>query len=386
MNTRELPHFIIKNRFQKKPIHYSDILTNDILTDVCSRITGSSEYTTEFDETDYNKGRLAILEYQDTVSYISFSETEGKGRNSSFQSVPTALVKFYQDRRVNKKIYFYFLPSTGNIDTDYFIFMYRLMKTSGIEFLNDRNILDQEILPFISPEDIMANRNINRHHNRSNNSSYITRGANHVIQIYGKTYGANKYETTLMSIAVPRITANQVELYEICENELQILPKPCLDVIQEIGRVQVIPTDLTMERNEFNDNDSLRSPRYTFNLLDKLGQKKCAFCECEIPELIEGAHIWPVAEIKKVPGISIEEKINYAIDGENGLWLCDNHHKLFDEDYISIDHSGSISWAEEIETRHIEFITRITSVRNLESQTLTEQFLAYLDRRLGIAT
>ncbi len=34
------PHFTIKNRFQKRSELYEDILTEDILRDVCQRITG----------------------------------------------------------------------------------------------------------------------------------------------------------------------------------------------------------------------------------------------------------------------------------------------------------------------------------------------------------
>ena len=83
------PHFTIKNKFQKRSDLYQDILTPDILADVCQRITGTREYTCEFDNTGYNKGRMAMLNYNNSVCFISFSDTESAGRNASMQSVPT---------------------------------------------------------------------------------------------------------------------------------------------------------------------------------------------------------------------------------------------------------------------------------------------------------
>lgn len=38
------PRFKIKNNFQKKTELYEDILTADILSDVCQRITGKRKY------------------------------------------------------------------------------------------------------------------------------------------------------------------------------------------------------------------------------------------------------------------------------------------------------------------------------------------------------
>ena len=39
------PHFIIKNRFQKKDTLYQDLLTPEILSDICLKMTGRSDYT-----------------------------------------------------------------------------------------------------------------------------------------------------------------------------------------------------------------------------------------------------------------------------------------------------------------------------------------------------
>ena len=377
----EKPHFVIKNQFQKRSELYSNILTPKILKDVCKRVTDCTEYTREFDNTGYNKGRLATIEYQGRINFVSFSEKNIKGRNSSFQSFPTALVRYHQEQNTNKKIFFYFLSTSGNYETPYFTFMYRLMKTAGVEFLNEEKFLTSMISPFTTIEDIIANRNLSRGRNRSNNPTYLTRSSDNTIQIYGKTYGANKKETTLLCIALSRIATVQIELYQICEQNLSILPQPDLEVIQALGKIKIITTDLTMERNEFETNDSLRSIAYLYNLFTKLGDKKCVFCKCEIPQLIQGAHIWSVADIKKESNLSPEEKLKQAIDGDNGIWLCQNHHKMLDLHLLRITENGKLKIKSDLKQKSVKYINDITRINQLPQEVLTHKFLEYLEKR-----
>lgn len=382
MPKKQKPHFVIKNKAQKGGYLYSNILKPNILKDVCMRVTGCDKYTYEFDNTGYNKGRLATIIYKGTTTYISFSETgKVKGRNYFFQSLPTALVRYHQDTRAKKRICFYFLPLTGSIETDYFKFMYRLMATAGVKFLNAEDYLSHEIHRFTAIDDIIAARYQNRGRNQGNNSTYITRSSNGITEIYGKTYGASKKETALLCIVASSVSPKQIHLYEICEQDLSELPKPDLDVIRHLKNVTIIPTDLTMERKEFMENNSLRSPRYTYNLLEKLGPKKCAFCKCEIPELIEGAHIWPVTDIKHEKRLSIEKKIEYATDGDNGIWLCDNHHLMLDEYLLRISESGKLKYNSNIEEKSITYIKDTTPTTQLAASIVTSKFIGYLKRR-----
>jgi hypothetical protein len=378
--TSQTAHFTIKNNFQKRSGHYADILTDDILRDVCRRVTGSEEYTVDFID-EVNVGRLATLEYGSHVVYISFSEDTINGRNSSFQSLPSALVRYYQDPRPDKQMYFYFLPSTGNPNTAYFNFMYRLMVTAGVGLLNADQHLPDSIHPFISIEDMIAARDNNRSRNASNNSTYVTRDMRHIVQIYGKTYGASKKETTLLCIALSHIATSRIELFEINEQNLTQLPQPDLEVIRSLGKVDVIETDLTMERREFEQDNSLRSPRYTYNLLAKLGPKKCAFCDCAIPDLIQGAHIWPVADIKREARLSMDDKLAAATDGENGIWLCQNHHTLFDNGLLQINLSGMITYREGLDGTTQAFIRKATPVNRLDAAIMTDELLKYLRLR-----
>ena len=374
------PHFIIKNNFQKGGQKYSDLLTHQILKDICKRITGRDEYTVKFDDTGYNKGRLAVLNYKSQTNFISFSENKTGGRNSSFQSFSTAIVRYYEEKTSNKKLYFYFLPTSGNYESQYFNFMYRLIKTAGAEFLNEKEFLSRIVAPFVTVEDIIASRTLNKEKNRGNNSTFLTRNPDNSINIYGKTYGANKKETTILCIALSRIADAPINLHQISENSLSILPKPDLLVIENLG-VATLTTNLTMEKMEFEKDNSLRSVTYVFNLFVKLGDKKCTFCKCDIPQLIQGAHIWPVAEIKRVVGIGLQKKLNYAIDGNNGIWLCQNHHKMFDLNLLKISNDGKLKVKSNLKEKSLHYIKSITQIIELSSEVVTPKFVEYLERR-----
>lgn len=312
MEYKNIPHFVIKANLQKSKntgVYFSDVVTPEVLRDVCYRITGQTDFTHEYVDNEYqdmflgksyNKGRMAVMQYKDVVNYISFSELEIGGRNSSVQSVPTAFNLYFCNPYPKKRLYYYFLNVSGNAETDYQVLIYRLMNTIGFEFLNANDSLLRRIQAFNSVEDIIFNRKINAGRNRSNNSTFITKGNAGEIEIYGKTYGANKYETSLICYALSTLCqpGQRIKLYEVLEGDLKELPEASLNVISRMGIIDVVPTDMTLEKRIYDGKEtSLRSPRYTYNLFNKLGNKHCALCNCEIPELIQGAHILPVAEI-----------------------------------------------------------------------------------------
>lgn len=399
MKFKDQPCFIIKKNLQKSKQtgeYFNDAVTIDILRDVCQHITGETtftysyvdnDYQDEFLETGYNKGRVAILIYKDEVSYITFSEKKIGGRNSSVQSVPTAFNMYYMNPYPKKKLYYYFLNVSGNAGTDYQMLMYRLMKTIGFNFINTAFMHENSVIAFSSIEDIMYMRKENASRNQSNNSTYITKSGIYKYDIYGKTYGANKYETSLMCYAISMLAQSyyKLTLYEMLEGELKELPSSSLNVIEKMKNITIIPTDMQLEKKAFIENDSLRSPRYIYNLLNRLGPKRCALCNCEIPELIQGAHIWPVADIKRAPNFTIEQKLDHATCGENGLWLCENHHKMFDEGLIYINRDGNINYKNDIEYKHIVFMNEVTTTKRLSQEYLTNKFLDYLDIRNRIA-
>lgn len=260
------------------------------------------------------------------------------------------------------------------------------MSTIGFEFLNIEDFLSSRIVPFYSIDDIIYSRKSNKSRNKSNNSTYVTKSSKLNIDIYGKTYGASKYETTMISYAVSMLATSKqrVTLYEVLEQDLKELPKVCRNVIDEMGIINIIPTDMTLEKTVFNENNSFRSPHYIHNLLNKFGRKKCAFCECSVPESIQGAHIWAVGDIKKDKVSSFEQKLAWSIDGENGLWLCSNHHTWFDKNIIRISLDGDILIDKTIEHSERQFIENMTTIKKLPKDYLTPRFVKYIERRYNL--
>jgi hypothetical protein len=380
-----VPHFIIKNRFQqftRTGQLYNNLLSNNILEDICNRITGLTDFTVSYtDET--NEGQLATLTFGGDNFYI-FLFQKKDARNASFQSFPTALLKSLNDDQ-SSGVFCYFLPLAAaeipRIKTDYFKFMYRLMKTVGTNFINEELLVPYSIQPFQTVEDIILAKNNIRGRNSGNNSSYITKSADDVIQVFGKLYGANKYETSLLCIALYRVSNNNIELFEIEEGNLKKLPRVARIYLLSLERFSIVNATITLEQSEYRENNSLRSPRYIYNLLEKLGDKKCALCDCEIPQIIQGAHIWPVADIKVDINFNQDEKLAHAINGDNGLWLCSNHHKLLDTNIIRLFNDSSVKIKTSLSDSQRNYLNEVTTVKEIPNDIVNDNFVEYLTKR-----
>ena len=128
---------------------YDSFLKKNILDDISKRLLNTLEYDVVWLE-ERNKGRLITLETNSEVYYINLSQTgQVNGRNYQVQSIPTALSIYLKDLSIQKKkssFWFYFLPFTGNNETNYMLFFYRVMKTIGIKFINPDFGLEHTIL------------------------------------------------------------------------------------------------------------------------------------------------------------------------------------------------------------------------------------------------
>lgn len=371
---------------QKTPGLYDRILTEEILRDICVRVTGQDDFCIIRDTSTYNKGRLITIEYKGIKSFVSLSEITVESRNQSVQSIPTAINLYYADNNPNKELYYYFMPHEGNYFTDYHIFYFRLLKTVGIIFLNLLDYFPAGINAFENIDELIDKRNDNREVNKSNNSSFISKTSDKV-QIYAKTYGASKYESTLLAIAAAAITDRPIDLYNICEQDLTRLPHSSLKTINAIGNISIHDTSITLEKRIFISQagkNEFRSPIYQRNLLQRLGRKHCALCGCEIPEIIQGAHVWGVAEIARDDHFSDDAKFEHAISGENGLWLCQNHHKLFDSHFLSFNMDGHVLITSSLRTEDGQFIRTITKNASLNKLIMTDNFKWYLSQRNSI--
>lgn len=390
------PTFVIKKNLQKSidtNIYFDSIATKSVLDAICSYLLGTLNYDYNYVDNSYhddcldatyNKGRLVVLYYQDTAYFISLSDEKCDGRNSAVQSVPTAFNYYYKCSYPKKRLYFFFVPCSGNNATDYHMFIYRLMATAGFHFINLPTKTSAGIQPFMSIDDIMNSRKANNR-NPHNNSTYINKISSNRYDIYGKTYGANKYETALFCYAISNIAplCVDIKLLECNEKDLKELPASCLSVIRSMNKITVENIDYELTQPiSTEEREKLRSHKFNFNLFQKTGYKRCELCGCEIPEIIQAAHIWPVAKIK-ASRLSDQDKFVHAISGDNGVWMCQNHHKLFDSDILLLDSNGQFFVdPNKVKTPNdIAFIQKTTENYFLAAASVNSNIASYIARR-----
>ena len=371
--------------------YFPDIITVDVVKDISLKLAGTEEvdvifldndYKDEFFLNTYNKGRLGILFYKDVAHYITFSEDVIRGRNSSWQSVPTAYNIYAVNPYPKKTLNYYFLLKKSDGLTEYISNIFRLLKTMGIVFLNLPSVNFEIEDAFKTASDFIRFRNTSKLRNKTNNSTYITK-TQECYEVFAKTYGASKYESSFFIYSLQNLvpSTTKIKVYEIIEGGLVELPRASQDVINFMPNVELIPTSLQLDIKALHDNDTLRSPRYKSHLFDKLGDQHCAFCNCNIRELIQGAHIWDVASIKSDCHLSDEEKVVHATSGDNGLWLCANHHLLFDRHILNLNSNGEVVYNKDVDSDYISFMDEITIHRTLCDEIMTEQFQYYLWKR-----
>lgn len=377
------PTFIINdlmNQSSRTGEYMHDSLSDEILKDICKRITGSDIYDIQYVK-KMNVGRLIMLKHENKTAFISLSLPIPKGRDSAVQTVAPAYNIYYQSNVDNKELYYYFLGTGAKFETPYLISAYRQMLTIGFVFLNPENITTI-VSPYSSVDDLISSRKINTSKNKGNKASYITKATSKEIEIYGKTYGANKYAAAMLGFTAAcliKSTDYHITFYEIIEGDLKHLPKSCKKTLGLLGDVEIISTDIEFQRDKEQHTGNLRSPLYIAHLFDRIGPKKCALCSCEIQEIIQGAHIWPINVIKK-QALTFDEKFSHAVSGDNGMWLCQNHHKLFDESIIRFSLDGSILYNTTNETNQ-KYLYKITDVESIPSNYLSPEFLSYLELR-----
>ncbi len=373
---------------------YDTILTAGIYSDIANRLFSTTDYSVQYKE-ERNVGRSLICESGNDIAYLTLSPNgQVRGRNYFFQSVPTAL-KIYQDikndplnNNKNVRFYYYFLPSNGNNQTSYHNFLYRIMKTMGIVLLNQDYGLNRPFpTGFSTVRDLINERNRVNQTNRGNKSTYIT-DEGESYHIYGKTFGANQKETTLLCCALSAIAEKPIVLFQIADNTSQFLSKQDVEAIYDYSNSNSFQKiDIKDDSYFFDDddsdnvNDSLRSPRFVYNLLEKFnGEKKCVLCNCRIDSIVQAAHIYPVAEIRKLTTLTLERRKSLAVDRDNGLWLCENHHKLFDRNLIRFD-EGKLCITSRVDKNGIIFVNTISPNKSIDPSVINDRMLAFFDLR-----
>ena len=384
-----IPKFKIRSLSvsRKATYQFREIMTEDVLMEIAKKLTNQDIYEVEWLE-KRNEGRYIFLETDEHVYFISISNYGlVTGRNSYMQNVATAYTDFlnFQTDK-SKEFCYYSVYYEGNNKTNLLKFYYKLMKTFGCRFINEDYIMGGHIIntPYTTVKEIIRSRNALRVTNLSNQSSYITEEGD-FYHFYGKTFGANSKETVLICYALSAIADKTIRLFQIADNDSVSLGKEDQKMIEMLGKIEIVGVGYDFDENsnelkEKDPNDIRDQVRFNFNLLSRLGEKQCIMCDCKIDSLIHAAHVWPIASIKGDTNLSLEEKREHAISEHNGVWLCQNHHKLFDMNFISINHNSSVI-NQNLSECNKNFLEYITTKLFIPENYITREFNNYLNRR-----
>lgn len=174
--------------------------------------------------------------------------------------------------------------------------------------------------------------------------------------------------------------SSSMVVYQVKEKNLDKLPEPDRNVMTKLGvHLEQIDEEITRTMGK---GESLRSKIFTYNLLRVRGAKKCAWCDCDVPQIIEGAHIWPVYKIRKSP-LDEENKRIAATDGNNGIWLCRNHHKLFDEGIVYID-AKSLNLQLKSSFNGYSYIQKSIKISDASDYIDNKEAKQYLEKRYDL--
>ena len=157
------------------------------------------------------------------------------------------------------------------------------------------------------------------------------------------------------------------------DNVTSTLPGPILELFNRLGIEINNETSDEYLQNKHSEleifktykalNNLRNQTLFRNNIRAKGIPMKCAVCGCDIENILEAAHIWGVAQIKDENGKTINKLISttklkdliddsednefkndpfykkyvLANSGDNGIWLCKNHHKLFDDNKYCFD-------------------------------------------------
>ena len=321
------------------PTHLLGDISKDEYKDIVNRSIGNVDFIVKEDFRGHNSGQYIKLKIADTIKYICLSRKIASESRNAFilQNFPSAY-QHYLEEKNPKKTFEYYIRDFSTSHPPFAIFSYKLLLTGGIKILNldkvkvsEKAILFDYTTPFNDYKQMRTYRLSLSKRNSSNNSTTFEENDDE-ISVYGKSYGANGRETTAICLALSRLVPGKnIKLYNVNEtdkNHLADIDPANRYILENIG------IELNDDRMDFESNDekviAKRNTRlFHYNLLQKYKEKKCYLCGCDIEKVIQGAHIYSSTDILH-SSVSEEEKTKQIVDADNGIWLCANHHLLFD--------------------------------------------------------
>lgn len=321
------------------------IITDAVLKDVCKRLYKTTSFKKEYEDRAIGRYFKVINEKTKEIYFIVFCNPTNNSRNAHLlQFIPPAYRDYYVCYSNNKHLAIYLINPDGNDRTPYIKLFYRCFKNLGINIINFDQVGISNITSFTNYEEFRIERNNNRDRNTGNESTYFEENEND-ITIYGKTDGTNVNESFILALALAQIMKKHIDdedkkpiyFYPVKED----LKEDYKAILQANGvkveeKIETLPDGSAKPETE--KLDSIRNTKiYHYNLLQKFGEKRCYLCHCDIEHTVIGSHIERVTDIKNNPAYSEKEKLSRAVDGENGLWLCATHDKMFEFGIIYFD-------------------------------------------------
>lgn len=370
------------------PTHLLEDISEEEYSDIVNRSVGNEEFIVREDFRGHNSGQYIKMKVFDTIKYICLSRKVANESRNAFilQNFPSAY-QHYLEEANPKKCFEYYIRDFTTLHPPFAIFSYKLLLTGGIKILNldkvrtsDNATLFDYTTPFTDYKQMRTYRLSLSQRNSGNNSTTFEENDNE-ISVYGKSYGANGRETTAICLALSKLVKDKnIKLYNVNETDRSHLAE-----IDPANRyiLENIGVELNDDRMDFESNDerviAKRNTRlFHYNLLQKYKGKKCYLCGCDIEKVIQGAHIYSSSDILH-SSMSEEEKTRQIVDADNGIWLCANHHLLFD--YLLIYFKEKYLYAADtISKNQIEYIKEsITQTYFLDSEKVPtdEHFLHF---------
>ncbi|MDR1542974.1 MAG: HNH endonuclease [Prevotellaceae bacterium] len=322
-------------------------LTDEVLEEICVLIFRENRFTKKYQN---RQGRYIEIRKisTDETHFVCISNPCNDARNAFLmQFIPPAFAAYYSCQSKKKKLDIYILKDKKNYKANYNKLFYRIFLTIGVNILNLNDLQIEGIAAFSTYEDIKRYRKVTSERNSHNNSTYFSDDENQ-ISIFGKTFGANAMESFLFALTISKIVSKPIVFYPVIDNESDNLSLEQQHILTENN---VAYSEESIELADKKTGKAKATSRnqniFKYNLLNKFGDKHCYLCGCDIENLIIASHIERVTDIDNNSAYTQEEKIKRSTDGDNGLWLCANHDKMFE--------SGAIYFeTDEISTNYRE--------------------------------
>lgn len=357
---------------------YKEELNARIIKQVLSSLNLNESFEIQYIRGD---GRNLIIETDTYKHYVIVSRETADSRNAFLaQYISTVLSQYVEDLTTKqKKISIYLLDTSDRAKTDFIIDTYRVAKTLGINILNESELGLSTIQPYNSFRDWKNARSNRQQYNPANQSSYAMEDEDEYT-VFGKLYGANGKESALLACQLAEIAKKEnkkLNFVQVKEHGTEAISSTDKKLLEYYG-VNVSGGAIVLKDKQTRDRSTCRKQdEFKFNLLEKYGNKKCYLCGCDIESNIIASHIHRITDIdnSKIPDA---EKRRQAVDGNNGLWLCANHDKMFEYGVITFNINGELVINSTLKENQVEFIKYITQVLKIQDIHLTNEFLQYL--------